>query len=174
MFLPDANPLPRPACRAEEVAFTHKALGAAVRFHFPILMMSRWAKLQGFLFWQAWCAAGEPGSVFVLWPLPEHPHFLPASACHPAYKHEPHTHTHTHSMPHFLPNALSTLEKYMVVIISSRQSSRHQDAHDILISGGELQTDDRGCMVMYQRQKCVTLKQKREILPSEKKHKNTS
>lgn len=57
----------------------------------------------------------------------------------------------------------------MVVIISSRQSSRHQDAHDILISGGELQTDDRGCMVMYQRQKCVTLKLKREILPSEKK-----
>lgn len=67
--------------------------GAAARFHFPILMMSRWAKLQGFLFWQAWCAAGEPGSVFVSWPLPEHPHFLPASTCYPAYKH---ARTHTH------------------------------------------------------------------------------
>lgn len=60
--------------------------GTAVSFHFPILMMSRWAKLQRFLFWQSWCAASEAGRVFFSWPLPEQPHF----SLHPPATHTQH------------------------------------------------------------------------------------
>lgn len=77
---------------------------------------------------------------------------IPISSLHqPAILHtNTHAHTHTYNMPRFLPNALTTLEKYMVVIIASRQSSRQQDAHDIPISGSEL-TDDRHRIVTYPR-----------------------
>lgn len=56
--------------------------GTAVSFHFPILMMSRWAKLQRFLFWQSWCAASEAGRVFFFMTSPWATPFLSASSCH--------------------------------------------------------------------------------------------